>query len=199
MAQGREINLEEAARIFGFSRRGVEEWLTGGCPARKEGKQWRLNTAEVVAWLREREKRLVLGEVGNIDEAQAKRRKLAAEAAMAELELASRQGQVVAVADFEARMSAMIGAARAKLLPMGAKLGPMVAVEDDPAICESLIDSAVGEALSELSNGLPDDTNRGGESGNGGAEGSADLGTPPGSDSQRVGGRRKTPIERKRG
>lgn len=199
MAQGREINLEEAARVFGFSRRGIEEWLTGGCPARKEGKQWRLNTAEVVAWLREREKRLVLGEVGNIDEAQAKRRKLAAEAAMAELELASRQGHVVAIADFETKITAMIGAARAKLLPMGAKLGPMVAVEDDPATCEALIDSAVGEALSELSNGIPDDATGASEPGSRRAEGSADLGATPGQDGQRVGGRRKTTVQRKRG
>ena len=122
-----------------------------GDPPAKGGDQWRFESSAVVGWLREKERQSVLGEVSKIDEHEAKRRKLAAEAAMAELELAKKQGIALGIADFEASWAAMIGAARAKLLGLGAALGPEVALSSDPDECSSLVESGIAEALQELS------------------------------------------------
>ena len=65
--------------------------MPGGCTKRK-GDQWRFDSAAVVSWLRERERSSALGEVAQIDEGEARRRKVAAEAALVELELAKEQG-----------------------------------------------------------------------------------------------------------
>lgn len=185
MRKGQVVNLIEAGQIFGVNRRTIDDWFAAGCPGEKVGRQWRIDTAEVTAWLRERERHLALREVSSIDAEDAKRRKLAAEAALAEHELAVKQGLVAAIADWQAAMAAMIGAARAKLLPIPAKLGPMVAVESDPVVCEEILDTAIAEVLTELSiDGIPDDPGSEAEPGSSSAESGAAVGTTAAADGE---------------
>jgi phage terminase Nu1 subunit (DNA packaging protein) len=152
----RIANRAELAEVLGVSVVTVDNWTAAGCPwqskpARKGVGQWAFEVGAVVEWRLERERKSALGELANVTEIEARRRKLAAEAAMAEHELAVAQGKAAAIADAERTWGRMIAAARAKFLSMGSKLGPQVALETDSEICKALIEAANAEALAELS------------------------------------------------
>ena len=153
------LNRENLAEFLGCSLRTVDEYVRQGMPGeapKRQGAQWKFDSGTVVGWLRERERTEALGEVSKVDEGEARRRKIAADAALAEHELALKVGAAVSIADFETAWSAMIGAARAKFLGLGSALGPDVALIKDPAECTTVIDSAVKEALRELSERAPE-------------------------------------------
>lgn len=152
----RLVNRSELAEVLGVSLVTVDNWTAAGCPfrrkpVRKGVGQWEFEVGAVVEWRLERERKSALGELANVTEIEARRRKLAAEAAMAEHELAVAQGKAASIADAERTWGRMIAAARAKFLSMGAKLGPQVAIESDLETCKALIDAANAEALAELS------------------------------------------------
>lgn len=151
MAAGIDLSLEKAAQFFGCDTRTVTRWIRDGLPAEKDGKnRWVINSAGASKWLRDRERESALGDVAKVDEVEARRRKLVAEAGREELKLAIEQGAVIPIAVYEASMAAMIGAARAKLLNMPAKLGPMVATLT-PLEARDAIHSEISEVLQELS------------------------------------------------
>jgi Tfp pilus assembly protein FimV len=148
------LNRDKLAEVLGCSVRTIDDYVRQGMPGEPPkhlGDQWRFDPAASVDWLRERERKAVLGDIAKINETEARRRKLAAEAALAELEYAKADGSVVAIGDFAKAWSQMIGSARAKLLGLGSKLGPAVAITEDAAECNALIDGSVAEALQELS------------------------------------------------
>ena len=112
---GIEFTLQKMAVVFGVDQRTVRKWIDQGIPSRKDSHgHWVLNSAETAAWLKGRERVAALGEVCSLDIQEARKRKIAAEARIAEVAAAEREGAVVAIADFEASLAAMIGAARAK-------------------------------------------------------------------------------------
>lgn len=193
MTGGIELTREKTAEIFGCDLRTVDNWLRRGCPGQKIGNRWQINSAEVSQWLRDRERQDALGETAAIDESEARRRKIAAEASLAEHELAIKQGAAIGIADFEAQMAAMIGAARAKLLNLGAKVGPLVLGCQSPTEAKDLIDGAVYEVLGELSafdGNVPEHSAGAAESESGEPENGAFVGAAAGSDRQPM-GRRK--------
>ena len=156
---GKTLNRAQLAETCGVSLVTVDNWVREGCPyikrpGRKGVSQWEFSPAAVFEWRIERERRAVLGEVVKIDETEARRRKLAAEAGLAELELAKANGACVSIEDAQRASGQMIGAARAKLLSMPNKLCRLVAIESDVATCESLLRDSVEEALAELAAGL---------------------------------------------
>jgi hypothetical protein len=117
--------------------------------------QWRYS--DVLRWVAEGKSR----ELGpRTDERESRRRKLAADASLAELELAERQGQVARIDDMTAQWGQMIVAAKSCLLGMGYKLAPAVAIESDPVTCQALINAEVHEALHELAKYNPSKTKR---------------------------------------
>lgn len=191
---GVELNRESCAEFFGVDLRTVDIWLRRGLPATKEGRQWKINSATVARWRIEREREQVLGELANVSEDDARRRKLVAEAARAEFELARATGAAVAIADVEATVSGMIGAARAKLLGVGTKLARELAVEADVLVCRKLIDGGVHDALVELSEwdgSIPDNAAGSAESTGGGEASSEDLEPAAAVDGKPVGRRRQ--------
>ena len=134
----------------------IDDWVRRGCPyiqkpERRGGSGWRIDAGAVLVWHREQERQNALGDVVKIDEGEARRRKLAAEASLAEHELALKQGTAVQIEDAVKVWGDQVSAARARLLGIGHKLAPLTAVETDPLTCQVLIDGAVHEALAELS------------------------------------------------
>lgn len=153
-----QLNRDRLAEFLGCSLRTIDEYSRQGMPGeapKKGGDSWKFESAAVVGWLRERERTNALGDLATLDEKEAKRRKLAAEAALAEHELALKTGAAVALNDFESAKGALIGAARAKFLGFGAALGPEVALLSSPQECSLVIENAVKEALRELSDNPP--------------------------------------------
>ena len=105
-----------------------------------------------IKYLRERK----FGEaVVSLDE--ARQRKLAAEAALAEIELAKARADVVRVEDVTRQWELILGDVRTRFLALPTKLAPMVAVEDAQKVIEEMIADGVHTALGQLAEGIPDD------------------------------------------
>ena len=78
-------------------------------------------------------------------------RKLAAEAQLAEMELAKARHEYVGVADVAGAWSEVLSAVRGRLLSMPTTLATIVANENEVARCQAIIETHVHEALTELS------------------------------------------------
>ena len=78
-------------------------------------------------------------------------RKLAAEAQLAEMELAKARHEYVAVADVASAWGEVLSAVRSRLLSMPTTLATIVANENEVARCQAIIETHVHEALTELS------------------------------------------------
>mgnify|MGYP003154446415 CR=1 FL=1 len=111
-----------------------------------------------IKFLRERK----LGRaVVSLDE--ARQRKLAAEAEMAEIELAKARADVVRVGDVAKQWETILGDVRTRFLALPTKLAPLVAVEDQQKTVEELIEDGINNALGQLAKGISDDARGDGE------------------------------------
>lgn len=148
-----ELTKSDLARMFGKSLPGIQLWISKGCPYVTKGgggKQWVFDSAEVSAW---REAQVILqaqGDTKSLDIDEARRRKLAAEAAITELELAKLRGDVIEIDAVAAVVGDDYANVRAKLLSMATKLAPQLLGTDDLPQCKALIERCVYEALEEL-------------------------------------------------
>lgn len=151
---GRLVNRAELSEALGIGLNTVDLWIRDGMPCikpeRRGGSSYQIDMGLVLEWHRQRERQNALGEIASIDEQAAKRRKMAAQAALAELELAKKQGLVVEIADQVDAWSTMVVAAKIKMLGIGVKAGPIVSRLNSAAECQQVITDAVYEALREL-------------------------------------------------
>lgn len=83
---------------------------------------------------------------------EARARKVAAEAEIAELELAKVRGDLVIAEDVISAWSETLAGLKAKLISIPSKAAPIVAVEDNAGVCQHIIEDLIREALEELSN-----------------------------------------------
>lgn len=86
---------------------------------------------------------------------EARTRKVAAEAEIAELELARIRGTLCLTDDVVKAWESVLHACRAKFLAMPSKLAANVAHETDISVIKDVIESQVREALAELANYQP--------------------------------------------
>lgn len=117
-AKGQQATRAGIADIFGVSLPTVDGWVRGGCPILKRGGrgvQWAFDTAAVATWLRDRAVTDATGDT-SADETELRRRKLAAETAMAELELAKARGEVAPIREFERAQAAAFAQIRANVM-----------------------------------------------------------------------------------
>jgi phage terminase Nu1 subunit (DNA packaging protein) len=102
--KGKKVNRTGLSEIFGVTAPTVDGWIRSGCPydqrAAGKGKEWVFDSGDVAMWLQQRAREEASGEEVT-DEKELKRRKLAAETAMAELELARAKALVAPVDEFE--------------------------------------------------------------------------------------------------
>lgn len=114
--KGQTLNRGEVAAFFGVTPPTVDGWVRAGCPVKKgqRGVASEFNSADVAAFLREKARQEGSG-TSLADETELKRRKLAAEAERAELELAKEKGEVAPVREMERAQSAAMAAIRANM------------------------------------------------------------------------------------
>ena len=149
------FSMNELSTLLGVHRNTVTNWLRAGCPYveqgdRSRGKEWQFDLPAVVEWRERRAVEAAIGDTSKLDIDEAKRRKTAAEAALAELELATKRGEVVAVSVVQQVVGDQLSACRAKLLSIPSKMGPMVAPLTDVRECTALLEAVQREALDEL-------------------------------------------------
>lgn len=153
---GKICNLNELAAHLDVTRQTVDRWLKAGCPYvtkadRDAGKEWELDLAAVVDWRKDREVEKAIGTASGATIDEAKRRKTAAEAELAELDLAERRGQVVAVAAVMKFFGDQVSSARARLLALPTKAAPLMVPITDVVEAREQLDAIVRECLNELS------------------------------------------------
>jgi phage terminase Nu1 subunit (DNA packaging protein) len=157
MVRGKVANLNEVANIFGVSDQTVRKWVGKGCPVLQEGglqREWKFSTADVSSWLVAQQKRAKSEE--HVDLEEARRRKLAAEAELAELDAAVRRGDVVPIEMVAKIIADQFTACRARFLSIPTKLAPVLISSTDMVECRTLLEAAVDEALHELVGYAPD-------------------------------------------
>jgi len=153
-AKGRLVNRSEIAELYGVSLPTVTSWVKRGCPyvrAGNRGKEWQFNTAAVAEWREQQAYANAVGNSGDWDLEEARRRREAAEAALKEIELAKARGEVVeieAVADIVGDDYSRV---RARLIAIPPKLAPLVHRAESVAEIREYLDDGVREALAELS------------------------------------------------
>ena len=152
-ADGRLVNQAEMAQISGVQALTIRNWERKGCPVRKKGgrgKPAQYNTAEVMRW---REEQVVLAAAGDLDAMdfeEARRRKLAAEAALAELDLSVRTREFVPIEEVGAQVAEEYANVRAKFLSLPGDVAADMEGLTTSEIQE-LLASKVSEILHELS------------------------------------------------
>lgn len=116
--KGTEVTRAGLADVFGVALTTVDTWVRTGCPCLVRGSRGvpaKFNTADVAQWLRDKAREEASG-AAFADEAELKRRKLAAETAKAELELAKAKGDVAPVREFERATAMVMAAIRANVM-----------------------------------------------------------------------------------
>jgi len=156
MTVAQTFSLNELAGLVGVTRQTVDRWLKQGCPFvekadRDRGKEWRLSLPAVIEWREKRAVEQAIGDTSRLDIDEARRRKTAAEAALAELDLSVKRGEVIALSVASEVIGDQLSACRARLLSLPTKISPLVAPLTNIIECRDVIDAAVREALDEIS------------------------------------------------
>ena len=156
MATMQTFSMNELAGLLGVTRQTVDRWLKQGCPYvekadRDRGREWQLSLPGVVEWRERRAVEQAVGDTSKLDIDEARRRKTAAEAALAELELSKLRSEVVSLSVVSEVIGDQLSACRARLLSLPTKIAPLVAPLTNIIECRDAIDAAVREALDEIS------------------------------------------------
>lgn len=148
------VNKRQLSQILAVSEETLTAWQRdSNFPIESRSKGQRGNqydTGAVIAWLRKREVDSLMTNTSAIDIEEAKRRKLAAEAGLAELELAKEQETVVLIEDAAQEFGEQLSNLRAKLLSMPTKTASLVYTAKDITEAKDILENAILEALNEL-------------------------------------------------
>lgn len=108
-------------------------------------------TADVIAWLERRKINQTVGNQDLIDLEEGRRRKMAAEAGIAEIELMKEQGKVVEIEVVADAIGEQLSNLRAKMLSLPSKVAGQVYTAKDVKEIKAILDDAIYEALNEVS------------------------------------------------
>lgn len=116
--KGQEVTRQGLADIFGVSLPTIDNWVRRGCSYIQKGgrgQEWKFNTAIVSNWLRDRDVEDATS--GIPDDIELLRvRKQKAETELAELELATKKGEVALISEFEQVQAMVFAAIRANIM-----------------------------------------------------------------------------------
>lgn len=150
---GKIVNRSGLAETLGMSLPAVDAYVRRGCPFVQrgaKGREWQFDTAAVIEWLRQQDIEQAIGDTSKLDIDEARRRKIAAEAALAEMELAKERRQMIHVDEVAGVVADEYAKVRSRVLAMPARLAQPLSILDDPAAIEAEIKAECVDALSEL-------------------------------------------------
>ncbi|MBP0440676.1 terminase small subunit [Tianweitania sediminis] len=150
---GRLVSQVELAQLCGVKTTTIRVWERKGCPIHSKGsagKASAYNTADVMRWREEQAALAATGDTNAMDMEEARRRKTAAEAALAEMELAIKRGEYVLVDEVGAVVESEYATIRANFSSMpGDIAGDLEHLQASEI--EELLATKVSEILNELS------------------------------------------------
>jgi len=113
-------------------RNTLYSWVERGCPYVKKadrlrGIEWKFDSGEVVQWRLDQATQDAIADNATATEDELKRRKLAAETVLAELQTAKARGQVGDLDEFERQVTNASIEIRTRLQQMAGRVAPMLA------------------------------------------------------------------------
>ena len=153
----RHVSQSSCAEIFGVHRNTVANWIKQGCPFvqkanKKQGKDWVLDTADVAQWRADKAVQDTVGDTEAATEDELRRRKLAADTQLAELEVGKKRGELIPKDEIEKLLSELVIATRTRLLLVPRRCAVhLIGLSNETEIRE-IIEAEQLEALTDLSN-----------------------------------------------
>jgi len=107
------------------------------------GKEWSFDTADIITWIKDQAITDAVGDLTQVHEEELKRRKLAAETTIVEIEAAKKKGEVVLLVDVERTIRDLCIELRAMMM-----LVPQRAASHDPEL-KRVLEDEIKEALKD--------------------------------------------------
>ena len=130
-SKGKIVSLSALAAFLGIHRNTLYSWVERGCPYVKKadrlrGIEWKFDSGEVVQWQLDQAIQDVVADNATATEDELRRRKLAAETVLAELQTAKARGEVGSLDEFERQVTNAAIEIRKRLQQMADRVAPMV-------------------------------------------------------------------------
>lgn len=156
---GLEVNRREIARLLGVSMPTVTDWVDRGLPVVDRGSRgipWVFDVAACFAWRLEYELANAVGaSTRDVSREDAEKRKIIADAVLAEIKVAEQLRSVVKVEDVARIWEGRIVASRETFQGIAQRLAPLLVGETDQGRIESTIEREIDRALEELASWEP--------------------------------------------
>lgn len=143
---------------MGVSLPTVDRWIRDGCPVKQRGAKgipWEFDLAAIVAWWGDNQRKAAAGQAPT-DMEDAKRRKVAAEAEMAELELARARGLVAPIEEFRRAQEARAAIIRVNVMNVPQRAVLQLLGETDETIFKKKLRAELTLALETAANAALD-------------------------------------------
>ena len=150
MAQ--KLGLQQVAKLLMLSSSRILQLANQGIIPKDGRGQYELvpTVQGYISFLRENS---IVNVKSSMTLAEAKQRKLVAEAKLTELEYALEKGQVIRIDDVEPQWEALAVAMKTKLLAIPSKATPILVSQDSMPYINKVLTDYVSEALNELAKG----------------------------------------------
>lgn len=146
--------VPEIAKLLGKSQETIRLWIKEGCPVAEnavQGKKgYRLDSREVVEWCTKRAVASATSFGDAMTKEEAQRRKLAAEAELAELEIAKRKGEVVDLKQMQHELSGKFTELRSAIRRIPERCALRLVGEMDEVVIKTTILDEIDMALEAL-------------------------------------------------
>lgn len=155
-AGGRVVSRAELSEFLAVDLTTVDGWIRRGCPMIERGGRGRahsFNLAHVVGWLRDTARSSSAEGAAAISLDEARQRKTAAEAELAELELGHARGELVQIDTVAELLEATLSTVRLRLLGVPAKVAARLAPVRTPAKCRRILEDEFSDVLNEIVGG----------------------------------------------
>jgi phage terminase Nu1 subunit (DNA packaging protein) len=153
MANSKHVNRTELSLIFGKNVSTIDQWIRQGMPYIEKGSKgtgWIFDTSKAISWREDKLKDEVFSPE-RIELDEAKRRKIAAEAAILEIELQSKRRAVLSREEVEQSLTHTFITLKQRLRTIPERLAPQILNENDEQGVRELLLNEIDDALLELS------------------------------------------------
>lgn len=150
-----KVNRAELAEILGVSLPTITSKVNKGMPyiqRGQRGKEWLFDTAAVYEWEKEQAILNVTGDLSSVTDDELRRRKLAAETTIVELEAGKKRGDLIPKEEIEKHLSDMAIATRTRLLLVPRRCAAQLVGSNDEQSIRQIIEQEQLEALTDVSN-----------------------------------------------
>tara|TARA_B100000579_G_C22675422_1_gene777716 strand:- start:36 stop:569 length:534 start_codon:yes stop_codon:yes gene_type:complete len=160
------VPIGSLGSVLNLSERRIQQLVKEGVLSKEERGRYPFMT-NVKGYVMYLQSRVDGNNTGIIDLDEARKRKLQAEAMMAELELERTQENTISVADHGEFVGKLGDALKGRLMVLPSKLAPALALETKQGLCKQIVEDEIRSVLKEISRVISDDELRSskGESG----------------------------------